>query len=300
MRKWLLLSFVIAVSFSGVGLPFLPLAQRIGRCEPEKLPPARAVHGGAPGGVRYGGSRLSRAALDRFQTNFTMIDGGLMQPKGGIGYHFSLDHEDGFIILDDDAGEYTINGHTARLKGPVGVPCPMRAAHGYYNPTDQPKEFINIWVSTKKGVTTNPDAGNNLLESYPLEKKPSFFVADYDRARLQPAPNYHGGTGTARYRRVVPPEFFQTNWGYHDHLLLPSGASDGLHAHAGVEEIYFVLKGNGTAIVNSESAPIKRGDAVPVYLNEPHSFAPSSAGEIEFIVFGIAMQKGVLDTRVIK
>jgi mannose-6-phosphate isomerase-like protein (cupin superfamily) len=229
-----------------------------------------------------------------------MIDGGLMQPKGGIGYHFSLDHEDGFIIFDDDAGEYTINGHTARLKGPVGVPCPMRAAHGYYNPTDQPKVYINIWVSTKKGVTTTWDMGNNLVEPYPLEKKPAFFVADYDRAKLRPAPKYHGGTGAAQYRRVVPPEFFQTNWAYHDQLLLPSGASDGMHVHAGVEEIYFVIKGEGTATVNGESGSIKRFDAIPVYLDEPHSFAPNSGGELEFIVFGMAMQKGVLDTRVIQ
>ncbi len=300
MRRWLLVGPIVAVCLTAADLPFLPLAERIGHYEPEKLPPARAIHGGAPGGIRGGVRRLPQAALARFETNLTMIDGGLMQPKGGIGYHFSLDHEDGFIIFDDDAGEYTVNGHTARLRGPVGVPCPMRAAHGYYNPTDQPKEYINIWVSTKKGVTTNPDAANNLVEPYPLDKKPAFFIADYDRTRLRPVPKYHGGTGAAQYRRVVPSEFFQTNWAYHDHLLLPSGASDGMHAHAGVEEIYFVMKGEGTARVNNESAPIKRGDAVPVYLNEPHSFAPNSGGELEFIVFGIAMQKGVLDTRVIQ
>ena len=89
MRNWLLLNFIVAVGLSAADLPFLPLSQRIGHYDRDKLPPAAAIHGGAPGGVRYGGRRLPQAALDRFQTNLTMIDGGLMQPKGGIGYHFS-------------------------------------------------------------------------------------------------------------------------------------------------------------------------------------------------------------------
>jgi hypothetical protein len=137
MKIALLMGLVAAICLPAADLP---LAQRIGHYDPANLGPAFVIHGGAPGGIRGAVPRLPRAALDRFQTNLTMIDGGLMEPKGGIGYHFSLDHEDGFIVFDDDAGEFTINGHTASLKGPVGVPCSMRAAHGYYNPTDKPKE----------------------------------------------------------------------------------------------------------------------------------------------------------------
>ncbi len=295
------IALLIGLGAAGCLAADLPLADRIGHFDPAKLGPPFVIHGGAPGGIRGAIPRLPRAALNRFETNLTMIDGGLMQPKGGIGYHFSLDHEDGFIILDGgEAGEFTLNGHTASLQGIVGVPCPMRAAHGYYNPTGEPKEYLNIWVSMKKGVTTNPDNDNTLVEAYPMDKRPSFFVARYDRSRLRPAPNYHGGAGTALYRRVVPSEFFQTNWAYHDHLLLPPGTADGMHAHNGVEEIYFVLKGRGRALVNGESAPIQRDDAIPVYLREPHSFVPDAGGELEFIVFGISMQKGVLDTQIVK
>ncbi len=57
-----------------------------------------------------------------------------------------------------------------------------------------------------------------------------------------------------------------------DHLLLPSGVGEGSHRHAGIEEIYYVLNGEGEAEVNGEKVAIRKGDAVPVLLNEIHSF----------------------------
>jgi mannose-6-phosphate isomerase-like protein (cupin superfamily) len=107
---------------------------------------------------------------------------------------------------------------------------------------------------------------------------------------------YHGGEGTARYRRALEPSVFLTNWSYMDHLLLPPGASEGLHRHAGIEEIYYVLNGDGQAQVNGETAEIHKGDAVPVLLNEVHSFKNNGSQDLEFMIIGIAREKDVLDT----
>ncbi len=106
----------------------------------------------------------------------------------------------------------------------------------------------------------------------------------------------HGGKGTVAYRRALPPEVFLTNWSYIDHLLLPQGSSIGRHMHIGVEEIYYVMQGSGTARVGAESAPIAKGDAVPVLLNDVHSFENSGAADLEFMIVGIAREKGKLDT----
>ena len=81
-----------------------------------------------------------------------------------------------------------------------------------------------------------------------------------------------------------------------DHLLLPPGASEGRNRHPGIEEIYYVLNGDGEARVNDETVPVHKGDAVPVLLNDVHAFRNSGSGDLEFMIIGIASQKGVLDT----
>ncbi len=81
-----------------------------------------------------------------------------------------------------------------------------------------------------------------------------------------------------------------------DHLLIPPGASEGEHYHKGVEEIYYVLNGDGQVEVDGETAPIHKGDAVPIRFNEAHSLVNNGSGDLELMVVGISAQKNALDT----
>jgi hypothetical protein len=49
--------------------------------------------------------------------------------------------------------------------------------------------------------------------------------------------------------------------------------------------------------VGVETFEIHRGDAVPVRLNEMHSFLSAETGDLEMMIFGISTQKNVLDTQ---
>ncbi len=265
-----------------------PLAERIRHTDPGKYQLSRSHHGAGEMACQ----RL--LSSDALTTNFFFIDRCRIMPHGGVGHHFHNRCEEMFIIFDGEA-QFTIDGRTSVLKGPAGAPCRMGHSHAIYNPSSEPVEFMNINVSAVKGKY---DAFNldDPRVGVPLDPIPVFMTLRFDKALLKPVADYLGGQGVARYRRALPPEIFLTNWSYVDHLLLPSGTSEGRHRHAGVEEIYYVLDGEGEAQVNGQRAAIRKGDAVPIRLAEVHSFRAEGSQDLELMIIGIAAQKWVLDT----
>ncbi len=275
-----------------LGIPLLardPLAQRIGHTDPSKYTRERS-HASA-------GDMACETLLpgDALTTNLDFIHRCQIMPGGGVGHHFHNRCEEMFIIFDGEA-EFTIDGRTSVLKGTVGAPCRMGHSHAIYNPSDHPVEFMNINVTAVKGKYDSfdlNDARTNVTDKDPV---PVFMTMRLDKELLRTVANYHGGEGTVRYRRALDPTVFQTNWSYVDHLLLPPQTSEGVHRHPGIEEVYYVLNGEGRAQVDDETVEIRKGDAVPVLLNQAHSFTNTGSQDFELMIIGIASQKDVLET----
>jgi len=268
-----------------------PLVQRIGHTDPGKYTRSRS-HGSA--GDMACETLMPAASLD-VPLNF--VHRCQIMPGGGVGHHFHNTCEEMFVIFDGEA-EFTIDGRTSLLKGTVGAPTRMGHSHAIYNPTDKPVEFMNINITSIKGhydAFNLDDARTNVAQKDPV---PVFMTMNLDKKLLRPMADYHGGKGTVQYRRALDPDVFLTNWSYMDHLSIPAGASEGMHRHEHVEEIYYVLNGDGEAHVGAETAPIHKGDAIPVLFNDPHSFVNNGSQDLEFMIIGITSQKGVLDTQV--
>src|SRR5262245_49632681 len=97
--------------------PHLPV--RVVHSDPSKYRNAPQVHGGA--------GTLSFTGLlgpEDFNVNLIFLHRGILQPKSGIGHHFHNQMEEMFVIFDNRA-QFTIDGRTAELAGPVGAPCRM-------------------------------------------------------------------------------------------------------------------------------------------------------------------------------
>jgi mannose-6-phosphate isomerase-like protein (cupin superfamily) len=261
------------------------LAQRIAHTDPAQYRVSPSVHGG-PGRLQYM-SLLSSSDMD---TNVYFLHRGIIEPYSGIGQHFHNQCEEMFIIFDGEC-EFTIDGRTSLLKGPAGAPCRLGHSHAIYNNTDKPVEWMNINISAVKGLYDAFDLNDGRVGAT-LEPIPQFMSMSLDRARLPSAVdglNAGGfrGKGPAKYRRALDTTVFHGPWAYVDHLLLEKGASTGAKTDPNVGEFYYVVTGEGNVTLGSETAPIRKGDAIPTQLNETKSFENTGAEPLELLIIGI-------------
>jgi mannose-6-phosphate isomerase-like protein (cupin superfamily) len=266
-----------------------PLAQRIRHADPSRYRSSPSVHGGA--GQMAFGAMLNAS---NFQSNFLFLHRGVLPPKTGIGQHFHSTMEEMFVILNGEA-QFTIDGRTSVIKGPAGAPCRMGHSHAIYNATDQPVEWMNVAVATIKGKYDNFDLGDTRV-GVPLDPIPQFISMKLWRELLRAPAPLNEGKGAVQYRRALPPEVFFTPWAYVDHVLMPSGTSIGAHKHIGVEELYYVMDGEGAVRVDDETAPVKKGDAIVMAPGDVHSFENTGGAPLELMVIGAAMEKGKIDS----
>jgi mannose-6-phosphate isomerase-like protein (cupin superfamily) len=293
----------------------VPLINRIGHTDPAKAMPGKNVHQGT--GTLGMQTLLGRGSVK----NLAFMHHGPLGPKSSIGHHFHTNSDEMFLILDGDC-QFTVNGQTALIKGPVGVPCKAGNSHAVYNPSSKAVDWVNFQVliadPVQQATTVGPPsqgAGMQRRGSYNysadptalfemaddrsdavLVKKPTFInTGQLIKENLRPVVKMNGGKDTVLYRRALGPGAFESNWAFFDHLLIPVGSTIGRHYHAGVDEVYLVIKGKGKVYVNDEVADVAYGDAIPVKAGEIHSLESSATEPLEVVIYGIALEKGKLD-----
>lgn len=95
----------------------------------------------------------------------------------------------------------------------------------------------------------------------------------------------HGGTGQIIFREVFGREDFESNLEHlHETLILPH-STIGYHLQQGNEEIYYILEGKGTMIVDGEKMEVFKGDAINTHSGSKHALNNTTDKELKILVF---------------
>ena len=100
--------------------------------------------------------------------------------------------------------------------------------------------------------------------------------------------NCHDGTGTLECTHVLKKGDSEAGIRFmHDDLLAP-GATIGEHTHAEGEEIYFVVEGHGTMIMDGEQIPMGPGDISMVKPGHSHGIINADDNTMRLIVLEVS------------
>lgn len=264
-----------------------PLASRIVATDASAYRQLTAVHAGA-GNMGFAGL-LNRGAVG---PHFNFLHRGEIPTGSGIGHHFHNTVEEMFVILNGEA-QFTINGRTALLKGPVAVICRSGESHAILNTGGETVQWMNFQVATIAGVSDAFDLGDDRVGA-DVDPVPTFMSAQLDRSLIRPARMRGPGAAApsastpVMSRRLFGPTAFRSAWAYVDHVLVAPGASTPDDPHGSLGEAYYVLAGSGTVTIGDETAPVERWNAVPVSVGETSRFTNTGAEPLELLVVGVA------------
>jgi len=95
--------------------------------------------------------------------------------------------------------------------------------------------------------------------------------------------NSHGGEGECLVRTLMTAEF-SSSLAYIREIDLEPGASIGMHKHEDDEEIYYIVAGHGTMLVDGEKQPVSAGDVVLTKSGSSHGLINDSRQKLKFFV----------------
>ncbi len=260
------------------------LQDRVSSNSPDGYRQISSVHAGA-GDMQF----MGVVGANDLSTNFLYLHAGIINPKSGIGHHFHHQIEEMYVLLSGEA-EFTVNGRTSVLKAPVAVPCKMGDSHAVHNHTDQPLKWLNFAVSKDK---PNRDRAFDLADDRvgaALDPTPIFVAASLDKDKLRDNRHPYEGNGIL-YQRALPSGIFSTNWHHVDQLLIPAGSSTQATQLEGMEEVYYVMSGEGSISIDGAAARIKTDDAIPGLLGETVTIKNEGTEDLSILIIGIAVDK---------
>lgn len=102
--------------------------------------------------------------------------------------------------------------------------------------------------------------------------------------------NSHGGTGAIDIYRAFRRKDFSGAWDFAIRVVMPAGSSMGEHTHGDDEEMYIILKGEGTMTIDGEEQKVTSGDMIVNRRCGTHGLVNTSDEAIELLIIQASLK----------
>src|SRR5262245_27737234 len=105
-------------------------------------------------------------------------------------------------------------------------------------------------------------------------------------------PSIHGGDGSFEMKFVYGTQDLVSGLRVFELCRLPPGTSIGEHVHDDTEEIYYILSGTGTMVLDGVEREVHAGDAVLTQPVSSHGIRNTGPSELELLIVEMAVAPG--------
>lgn len=102
--------------------------------------------------------------------------------------------------------------------------------------------------------------------------------------------NSHDGEGSIDIYRAFRRKDFNGAWDFAIRVVMPPGSAMGEHTHGDDEEMYIILKGEGTMTIEGEERKVTSGDMIVNKRFGTHGLVNTSANEIELLIIQASLK----------
>ncbi|MFJ4099057.1 cupin domain-containing protein [Amycolatopsis japonica] len=107
-------------------------------------------------------------------------------------------------------------------------------------------------------------------------------VADLDQA--SEVHGVHGADGASEWKAFARRHDLFGSWEAVEWAALPPGGISGEHVHTRTEELYFIISGTGTMLLDGQEHPVRGGDLILNGIGTRHGLINSGEDRLTWLV----------------
>jgi len=113
-------------------------------------------------------------------------------------------------------------------------------------------------------------------------------IKNFLNTQAQSLKNSHNGEGPYKLFEIWNKSDFNSNVDFIDRIIIPPKSTIGKHEHGNNEEIYIILEGQATMIIDGKSQPVKKGDMILNTAFSEHGLINNSNTDIDILVIQVS------------